>query len=360
MKIQKWLLFISIFFLTASCNQNPLGELNTGSSSDALMEEMKLLLDEGEYNDAYDVAQSLLSRYPSRASSDEFKRTYGGILAGQCGFVFTTFVDNLGNATGDTLFELLLSTFSTVTVDADKCASALTMLGNLSAPTGADNLNELILHLANIGVILKASSVAPGIDVCAASGSPSANHISRTRIRRLVASFGSVITNAAEIANSISGGVGGLDALTQLCNPTPAPAPGSPEALLAQALGPICSADDPDTVTAQNAATFRRLLSDADIGIGSCTLSLDFARVRDGNNDGDTADGALVDLIGGNYSCCPNLAYNLPTEDAVEESVVVPPPGDEDSPICGLETDDTEDLDTPGDGNADIPACHVP
>lgn len=340
MKIQKWLLFISIFFLTASCNQNPLGELNTGSSSDALMEEMKLLLDEGEYNDAYDVAQSLLSRYPSRASSDEFKRTYGGILAGQCGFVFTTFVDNIGSAAGSTLFLKLLNTFSTVTVDADKCASALDQLGSLSNPTGADTLNELILHLANIGVILKASSVAPGIDVCAASGSPSANHISRTRIRRLVASFGSVITNAAEITNSISGGVGGLDALTQLCNPSPAPAPGSPEARLAQALSPICSADDPTAVTAQTAATFRRLLSDADAGIGSCTLSLDFVKVRDGNNNGDKTESTPPDLIGGDYSCCPNLAYNLPTEESVEETDGYPKPGTTDKPICSGQTDD--------------------
>lgn len=335
--MKRWTAILICFVLTASCGQNPLGELNTGSSAAALLEQMKIDLDNGDYDEGYSVAQNLIGRYPGNATSDDFKRTYGGILAGQCGFIFTTFVSNLGSAAGATLFLKLKNAFSTVTVNVSKCTLALSTMNSLSNPTSSDRLNKLILHLANIGIILKASSVAPGLDTCTITSPIAANEISSTNIKLLVASFGSVIQNANDIASSISGGVGGLDALTAVCNPGAGAS--AEEIALANILNPICSSTDASTVTAQSAATFRRLLADSTIGVGSCDIGNDMAIVRDGNNDGDINDAVGTDLVDlnnlmvqSNYSCCPGLKYNLGTEDTVEESLVSPP-GTADVPL---------------------------
>lgn len=295
MKFMQMLFLILGLLSATSCGTNPLGELASKSSVEAMYEAIKIDIDDEKYDEAYTKALELEANYPSFAATDAYKRTKVGLLGGQCGFTFLTFVNSIGSAPGATLFAKLAATFDGVTVNPDKCIDAVAVLKTLSAPDGGDALYSMILNLANIGVILKASSVAPGLDVCGV-GTISANEVSSTRMRNLVASFGTLLTSTADLGDAISGGLASLDDLDAVCNPGPGAT--LEEQAIATALATICNADDPAAVNAQTAATFRRLLSDTNFGVGSC----------DFGNDLVVASGAPTLA----YSCCNNLIPDYP------------------------------------------------
>lgn len=293
MKLMQMLLMILGILSATSCGTNPLAELASKSSAEAMYEAIKIDIDDENYDSAYTKSLELEAAYPNFTATDTYKRTKVGLLGGQCGFTFLTFVNGIGSAPGTTLFAKLAATFDGITVNPDKCIDAVAVLKTLSAPNGGDALYSMILNLANIGVILQASSVAPGLDVCGV-GTIDANEISSTRMKNLVASFGTLLTSTADLGDAISGGLASLDDLDAVCNPGPGATP--EELAIATALATICTSDDPAAVNAQTAATFRRMLADSSFGVGSC----------------DMGDDLQNSHLGGAYSCCNNLIPDYP------------------------------------------------
>ncbi|MGE0528830.1 MAG: hypothetical protein AB7P49_17330, partial [Bdellovibrionales bacterium] len=170
-------LFIGV--TTLSCSVNILESLADKTTNQALFNEAKDQINNGNYTGALTTLDSITGAFATNRAVVALKAE---AHAGLCGLRFLPFVAALEGLATTRLFPLLMSHFraGTTTATIDSCIQAedlVESIGSVSARTTDENLLLVLISFAKIGNVLsyyadtdQDGMVTAGYDVCAAGG----------------------------------------------------------------------------------------------------------------------------------------------------------------------------------------------
>lgn len=203
------------FFCTlTSCGPNLFEEFSqTKDSTEAIMEDARLAID----NSDYDAALTILGRLSSSVRNDkEVVLLYASVYSGKCGISFFQIADAISNAGSGSLLVLATSAVNNLTAtDVSFCDLAKTELERLDPAVAlADSrisLSSFILGFARLGLV--ADSVPNNMpNATPAFTDPSdlcdPGAVSDTNVKKLVTSLTMVLQNISAFGAS---NIPGLD-----------------------------------------------------------------------------------------------------------------------------------------------------
>lgn len=321
--------------ITTSCGQpNILTDYSNTTSDEALYLNAKNKLDDSDWDGAITIITTgLSSGYQAR---NEVKETLMHAYGGKCGISFLNLINSLKNVSSTKMFEFALQIYAGRTVDLTACDNAYTTLvslGTAATRTNDQNLFAAILGLTQMAATLHAkldtdvAGVGDGIvdagwDSCEVSSA--ANRLSDDEVNKIVTGVGLIFENLAALGSALTAGTAGsaFTSAKTLCEtPLTIPAIGTPASyggagtwpdyglpaspswtnfgLPADLADPLnCLNTDPTLVAAKMRRIFRRMISSASQGLGTCDLS----NVTFGVNTGVVPPTATI-----TSNCCPLL-----------------------------------------------------
>ncbi|MBT4761254.1 MAG: hypothetical protein HOO06_06115 [Bdellovibrionaceae bacterium] len=265
-KTMQFIFYILISVTMNSCGGNILTGMSDTTSDAALLYEISLLNNAGDFATA-------LTKYGQLTVIEKAKRETKFLLAtvygGLCGFDFFTFVEALSAGSANNLFKILMDAFPASTkASIDNCILAETAIlaidTNVANRTSDENLFLFFIEMAKMGNILNKhfdtdddGTVDVGLDACSTTDLP---NVTDLYAQHMVTGFAQMSINSAAASDSaLSGATAGLEGACTLARDT---------------LGQdICAASDVATVTINEQKVLRSLIKENDsIGIGvNCT-----------------------------------------------------------------------------------------
>jgi hypothetical protein len=255
-QIRLSILVLSLFFGSImGCGGNFFEESSGKSSDAAIIEAIKVSINDLEYDTAID----LIENSGISADTREKKNLFASAYAGKCGVSFAGLIDALGSPAG-TLFNFMMTSFQTVTTDAASCEQArvyLESVGLVTDRTLAENLSYFLVGFGKIGTHLRENgdTAAPfgsfdgGFDACIVGDLPAAD------VQDMMSGFGMMIDTAVSISSFLGGTIGAdLTTIGTVC-------------------GASCVETDPTQINnAADILNFRRVVASTEYGANSCTL----------------------------------------------------------------------------------------
>jgi len=267
-RVQKLLrIALSFFFLLniQACSVNILTEFADKTSDPALRVEAKKLINRGDYQGALDRISLMSTDYQARRDIVVLRASaYGGL----CGLDFLNLILALGNLSGQSILEMLLSTYVAGTVDrVTACGNAENLIESISPDenlrTADENLLMFLLNLAKMGTVLAQSPADADDDGIVDGGFDQCSSIVEADVRDFGYSF--------LLALKAIGGQTVLDPSlvpTGICSLPPP-------------FDTVCDRSSPADFTADEVRLFRGVIGDdtsgARIGLGTCGAGVDFA-----------------------------------------------------------------------------------
>ena len=253
-KIRLSILIPLVLFIT-SCGGNFFEESSGKSSDAAIIQAIKVSVNDLDYDTAID----LIENSGITADTREKKNLFASAYAGKCGVTFAGLIDALGAPAG-TPFNFMMSSFQSITTDAASCEQArlyLESVGTVTERTLAENLSFFLVGFGKIGGHLKENGdiAAPfgsfdgGFDACIAGDLPGAD------VQDMMSGFGMMIDTAVSISAFLGGTLGAdLTTIGTVC-------------------GASCAETDPALiVNATDILNFRRVVASTEYGANTCAL----------------------------------------------------------------------------------------
>ena len=258
-----------LIFTLASCGTNNIFKsYSKQDSNEALIEDAKKLIDDGDYAGAVTKLNSVSADYIGASSENKvsFYETRAAAYAGKCGLIFVSFTSGFSGS--GSFIAKSRNAFLGKTVDAPSCALAqadMEAIGNNAQRSANENFFMAILGLAKLGTVLRASSDSDNDGVadsawsaCKLNPDPAEPDLSDDDVNSAFTGLGLLLDNLAAIGTSVSG----LDssAITTFSE--------SCKTLLSV---PSCSFTQTSDITPTMTLGFRKLLDSPTDGIGQCT-----------------------------------------------------------------------------------------
>ncbi len=258
-RIIKFFSFLLLFpFL--GCSNVYQGMANK-TSDEALYEDVQILMDKQEWDEAITKLNSLSTNFKVRSDVIE---AWAGVYAGKCGLNFIDYFGALGSANlgGTTIFAYLMGAWSGKTTNASYCTLAQTKMEELGATpalrTPGQNMFMAVLGMVKIGVYLKESYPTDGVAAAVCTSSAANDAI----IKEVVTGMGLLTTNITYLTAVLSNSslTGSLDTVNTVCGSFPG----------------ACGKTDPTLVNTSDIDAFKDLLktdrtnATAPLGIGNC------------------------------------------------------------------------------------------
>jgi hypothetical protein len=260
MDYQIRLSILSLFFILSAitgCGGNFFEESSGKTSEAAIVEAIKLSVNDLDYDTAIDLIESS----GITADTREKKNLFASAYAGKCGVSFAGLIDTLGAPSG-TLFRFLMSSFQSVTTNAASCERArvyLESVGLVTERTLAENLSFFLVGFGKIGAHLKENgdTAAPfgsfdgGFNACLVGSLPAAD------VQDMISGFGMMIDTAVSISAFLGGSLGtDLTTIGTVC-------------------GSSCVETDPTQINnAADILNFRRVVASTEYGANTCALAV--------------------------------------------------------------------------------------
>lgn len=343
MKCRNLMIILLCLLLTTSCGQpNVLTEYSNTDSDEALYLDAKNKMDDFDWDGAIDIMTNQLSAgYQAR---NDVKTSLMHAYGGKCGISFFDLIHSLSNVSSTKMFEFVLQLYANKVVDVTACDHAITVLKSIGA-TAAERTNQQNAFAAILGLTRMATTihakfdtessglgngiVDAGADSCVIGNG--VGQLSDADMNRIIAGLGLVFENLSALGDQLTGGTAGssFDAAKTLCE-TAVPTldkttpqsldPGVPAGISWTDLGhtnpptwpdlglpadiadPInCLNTDESAVTDKMRRIFRRMIKDANLGVGMAA-SCDITNMT---FDLNAQSPPKVDVT---INCCPGLA----------------------------------------------------
>jgi hypothetical protein len=268
----KGAVFVLVFAAGTSCSQNILSTFADKNTDAAKYIEAQKLIDGEKYDDAIAV---LLSASADFQTDRKFKSLLASAYAGRAGLNFLDLIQSFQDASGVTLFSLLMPSFHSAdmtaltskVMDLDQAADTLKSIASDPAQRSQDeNILMVLVSFAKIGYILNTytdtdhngSVDGTFTDACSTADTPGTS-IGDTAVAHIGLALVNALNALPEITNNFTSNVlGSIDDCQSDIEPY---MPG------------VCSADDTSDFSAAALLGFRSLIKESDaMGLGvSCS-----------------------------------------------------------------------------------------
>lgn len=251
----KKLLFILLF---TGCSDNILDETAKTDTPAAIYYEAQLKMNDGDYNSAITLLQSLGPTYLSRR---DVALVYASAYSGRCGLNFVNLVNQLDNVgSTSTIFIYFMQLFPEGTdlkiADCVFAEGVVAALGDYSQRTDDENILMGLSSITKVGTILSryADSDSDGVadagfDHCDLVDFPD------DAVREIGTGIANAILSISDVSASISS-----DALTDIMD----------TCALDPNLNTFCTTTDKSSYSATEVRVLRAILGSTDQGIGAC------------------------------------------------------------------------------------------
>ncbi len=260
-------LALGLFFLLniQACSVNILTEFADEQSDAALKVDAMKFINRGEYQSALDRFALMSADYQARRDIVVLRASaYGGL----CGLDFLNLIVALEDLSGQSIIEMLLSTYVAGTADrVTACQNAENLIESISVDeslrTGDENLLMLLLNMAKMGTVLAQSTADADDDGTVDGGFDQCSTIVEADVRNFGYSFLLAL-------KAISG--------QTVLDPSLVP---SGLCSLPPPYDTVCDRTSPADFTADEVRLFRGVIGDDSaggrIGLGTCGAGVDFA-----------------------------------------------------------------------------------
>lgn len=245
-----------------SCGGNMFEGMSGKTSHDAIVEEVKNLVNDQQFAEAV----ALIEGSSGFVVTDRGEKLLmASAYAGACGLTFADVFDSLSTASGSPM-KFMMSAFTNRVLDPTKCFAAqqwIERIGNAGTRTVNENIAMFLVGFAKVGAFLRyrADTSATGIGdgtVDATFDSCDNTKLPRSDVKQVVTGFGLMIENVAALGTMISGSLSGnITSIGALCT----------------GLGLSCNVTNPSGISDADADDFRDAIKSDDttqIGIEDC------------------------------------------------------------------------------------------
>lgn len=254
-----------LLFLCAGCSENILDDIAKTKTPDAIYYQAKLSMNEGDYNSAIQLLQSL---DPAFLAQRDVALVYASAYSGRCGLNFVNLLTQLESvATSPTIFLFFMGIFSEGTdakiTDCVFAETTLNTFGDYTVRSTDENILMGLSSLTKVGTILSRyadtdfDGVADaGFDHCDITDFPD------DAVREIGTGIANAILSISAVSGSISSDT--LTEITTVCG-------------LAPQLNAFCTNTDKSAYSALEVSVLRSILGSTDEGIGAPTCPGSFA-----------------------------------------------------------------------------------
>jgi len=255
-----------------SCSQNILSTFADKNTDAAKYIEAQKLIDAQNYDDAISVLMSASNEFQA---DRKFKSLLASAYAGRAGLNFLDLIESFQDASGVTLFSLLMPSFHSADLaaltskvgDLDQAADTLKSINSDPAQRNQDeNILMILVSFAKIGYILNTYTDADHngaldgsfTDACSTADTPGTS-IGDTAVAHIGLALVNALNALPEITNNFTSGV--LGSIDDCQNDIEPYLPG------------VCSAEETSDFSAAALLGFRSLIKENDaMGLGvSCS-----------------------------------------------------------------------------------------
>lgn len=251
--MKKWI----FLFLCVGCSDNILSDIAKTNTPEAVYYQAKLSMNEGDYNAAINLMQSL---DPAFLAQREVALVYASAHSGRCGLNFVnllTQLESVGSA--PTLFQFFMGIFPEGTdskiTDCVFSETTLNTMGDYTVRNTEENILMGLSSLTKVGTILSRYADADadgtadaGFDHCDLTDFPD------DAVREIGTGIANAILSISAVSSSISSDT--LSEITAVCALTPQ-------------LNTFCTNTDKSTYSALEVSVLRSILGSTDQGIGA-------------------------------------------------------------------------------------------
>lgn len=201
----KVLLFSMILLLSGSCTDNLLSEFADESDDDAIIEQVKIYVSDGNYTKAIQMCSNLSSAGQANA---EARYTCASAYAGHCGLNTISFLTDIAGISGNIMQDFVGFTGTATTAQAASCDTAQNLLegiGTASQRTSNQNILMVLVGLKKLQVYLESEGDAnsndditdDGINTCSSAG-----YLNDTEITNLASALWEIKESAGFTSSS--------------------------------------------------------------------------------------------------------------------------------------------------------------
>lgn len=250
-------LFIFTAVAISSCSNNLFSEFASRSSDDALLYEAQRAVNSLLFDTAIDIIKNQMSS--SGQSQVRAREILASAYAGKCGLNFTTYVQDLANATSGSVFVLVSSPFVGKTVDPASCLLGLQTLDLIG--TNAQRTLNQNAFASVLGMVLMGSATRLYTDNNPVDGDGTQDAadiscgISNANMDNVILGYAYMAQNY----NAISASIGGSSSTTITDS----------IAICTGLAGGSCTNTDPAQISAGMRDTMRDLMNTTQYGVGT-------------------------------------------------------------------------------------------